>query len=81
MKDFEATLRQVDSMGWTDAEKKDRIAEMRVDFEKHIYGVKRLDWAELDKLLALMKETRTDLAEIERYIRAQNAIYKIVDPL
>jgi hypothetical protein len=35
---------------------------------------------ELDEVVALMKRTRTDLAEIEREVRAANPIYRIVDP-
>jgi len=80
-KDFRVAIDQMKSMDWTEEEKARRLSEMQVDFEKHIYGVKRLSWEELDKVIALMKETRTDLKEIEKDIRSKKAIYKIVDPL
>jgi hypothetical protein len=68
-------------MDWTETEKQRQIAQMKADFEKHIYGVRRLRWPDLDKILAVMKETRTDLPEIERDVRAKNPRYKIADPL
>lgn len=80
-KDFDAALQSVSSMTWTEAEKESRITQMKADFEKHIYGVKRLRWPDLDKIIALMKETRTDVAELERDVRLKEPIYRIVDPL
>ena len=55
-KDFDTALRQVSPMGWTETEKKRQIAQMNADFEKHIYGLRRLGWPDLDKILALMKD-------------------------
>jgi hypothetical protein len=80
-KDFDTALQQVSSMSWRETEKQRQIAQMEADFEKHIYGVRRLRWPDLDKILALMKETRTDLSEIEHDIRTKNPLYSIVDPL
>jgi hypothetical protein len=80
-KDFRVAIDQVKSLNWVEEEKTRRIFEMRVDFDKHVFGVKRLSWQDLDKIIALMKKTRTDLKEIEQDIRSKNPIYGIVDPL
>lgn len=80
-KDFQTAIDQMKSLNWVEAEKKRRICEMRLDFEKHIFGVMRLTWQDLDKIIELMKNTRTDLKEIEQDIRSKNPIYSIVDPL
>lgn len=80
-KDFEESKNQVRNMAGQDYQKADRIRTMADDFEKHIYGIKRLRLEELDKIIALMEETRTDSKEIEQDIRLKKPIYKIVDPI
>jgi len=84
-KDFDAALatalQQIKMLAWTEPEKQRRIEQMKADFEKHIYGAKRLSWTDLDAILALMKETRTDLPEIERDVRAKHPRYRIVASL
>ena len=80
-KDFQMAVSQIRAMNWTEAENQHRLSEIKADFDKQIYGIKRLGWEDLDKIIALMKKTRTDLAEIENSIRSKNPIYKIVDPL
>jgi hypothetical protein len=50
-------------------------------FQSQIDGIKRLDQHDLDRVIATMKEQRTDLAELERQVRAKNPMYSIVDPL
>ena len=81
MKDFATFLAPIDDLYWTEAEKNKRIAEMKGDFAKHIYRTKRLGWPELDKIIAVMKETRTDFDELEYEARTSQRIYKTVDPL
>lgn len=80
-KDFRVAIEQINSMNWVEAEKARRISEIQLDFDKQIYGIKRLKWPELDKIIDLMKKTRTDFKEIENDVRAKNSMYKIVDPL
>lgn len=80
-KDFQMAVSQIRAMNWTEAEKHHRLSEIKADFDKQIRGIKRLGWEELDKIIALMKKTRTDLADVENSIRSKNPIYKIVDPL
>jgi hypothetical protein len=80
-KDFRIAIDQVKSMNWVVEEKARRISEMRVAFEKHTFGVQRLSWQDLDKIIALMKKTRTDLKEIAHEIQSKTPIYGIVDPL
>ncbi|WP_426039692.1 hypothetical protein [Brevundimonas sp. DC300-4] len=80
-KDFEMAVAQVRGLAWTDAAKDQKIAALGPDFEKHIGGVKRLGPGDLDKVISLMKKTRTDLLEIESQVRAKTPIYSIVDPL
>ncbi len=80
-KDFQNTTGGVASMGWTDAERETLLSRLTEDFEKHIDGVSQLGPENLDKVIALMKRTRTDLADVERDVRASNPIYSIVDPL
>lgn len=80
-KDFNVALEQTEHLSWKESEKKKKIEEMQADFEKHIYGVKRLSQQELGQIIALMKKTRTDLKDLENTVRQYNSIYKIVDPL
>lgn len=80
-KDFQLAVSQIRAMSWTEVEKQHRLSEIKADFDKQIYGIKRLSWEDLDKIIALMKQTRTDLAEIESGIRSKAPMYKIVDPL
>ncbi|OQW66966.1 MAG: hypothetical protein BVN29_04835 [Nitrospira sp. ST-bin5] len=80
-KDFQLAVSQIRAMSWTEVEKQHRLSEIEADFDKQIYGIKRLSWEDLDKIIALMKKTRTDLAEIESGIRSKTPMYKIVDPL
>ncbi len=79
-KDFQAHVKQLESMEWTATEKARRITEAKVGFEKHIYGVKRLGWPELDKIIALMKNTRTDFRELENEVRSKG-FYPFAEPL
>ncbi len=80
-KDFQNTTGGVASMSWTRAEKETLLSQLTKDFEKHIDGVSQLGPEDLDKVMALMKRTRTDLADVERDVRASNPIYSMVDPL
>lgn len=79
-KDFQAHVAQLQSMQWTEAEKCRRIEAAKADFDKHIYGVKRLGWPELDKVIALMKKTRTDLKEVEADVLSKG-FYPFAKPL
>ncbi|MCF6240775.1 MAG: hypothetical protein L3J74_05455 [Bacteroidales bacterium] len=80
-KDFQVAVTQIQEMDWTENEKDRRLSEINEDFDKQIYGIKRLGQDDLDKIIALMKKTRTDLVKIEASVRSENSIYKIVDPL
>lgn len=79
-KDFQAHVKQLETMDWTESEKTRRIAEAKADFDKHIYGVKRLGWPELDKIIALMKTTRTDFKELELDVLSKGS-YPFAEPL
>ncbi len=79
-KDYQMAVNQMQEMDWTKSEKDKRLSEINKDFDKHIYGIKRLGQDDLDKIIALMKKTRTDLVEIEGSVRSGNPMYKIVDP-
>lgn len=50
-------------------------------FQSQIKEIKRLNHHDLDGLLETMKAERTDLADLEREVRANNTMYSIVDPL
>lgn len=80
-KDFEAAKNNVGALAWADSAKKRQIEEMQKDIDERIYGIKRLSWEELDKIIALMKSTRTDLKEIEQAVRLAHPLYKIVEPV
>ncbi|MCC7396439.1 MAG: hypothetical protein IT455_05170 [Planctomycetes bacterium] len=79
-KDFHAHVALLQSMQWTEAEKGRRIAAAKADFEKHVYGVKRLGWPELDKIIGLMRKTRTDLKELETDVLSKGS-YPLAEPL
>ena len=51
------------------------------DFQSKIYGIKRLDQYELDRIIEIMKTERTDLHELERQVRFETKMYSIVEPL
>ncbi len=78
-KDFKIAEKHIIELDWSQNQKTQKITAIKMDFDKHIYGVKRLDWKDLDKIITLMKETRTDLKEIEETIRSQKPIYNIVE--
>ena len=80
-KDFQTAVSQIRSINLVEAEKDCRLAEIKPDFDKKIYGIKQLGWEDLDKIIALMKQTRTDFKELERDVRSKNSMYSIVDPL
>lgn len=80
-KDFQMAVSQIRAMNWTEVEKQHRLSDIKADFDRQIHGIKRLSWEDLDKIIALMKKTRTDLAEVESGIRSKTPMYKIVDPL
>lgn len=80
-KDFEVAKEQAEKLNLKEEIKHARLKEMQKDFDKHIYGVKKLGWEELDKIILLMKRTRTDYAEIEEGVRAGNPRYSRFDPL
>jgi len=50
------------------------------DFDKHIYGLKRLGWPELDKIIATMKRTRTDLKSIGAEVMSKGS-YPFAEPM
>jgi hypothetical protein len=79
--DFEVAKTQLQGVAWTDVAKRERLAEMTKGFDQHIAGVYRFGPEDLDKLIALMKRTRTDLAAVEQAVRAKSPIYEVVDPL
>ena len=79
-KDFQAHLQQLQNMHWTEQEKVRCIADANADFKKHIYGVKRLGWQDLDKIIAIMKKTRTDFRELEADVRSKG-LYPFAEPL
>ncbi|MDD2325174.1 MAG: hypothetical protein PHW63_04105 [Alphaproteobacteria bacterium] len=80
-KDFHVAVDHVKRLDWSEGEKQNRLHDIQSDFDKKMYGIKRLKWQELDKIIALMQSTRTDLMEIETEVRAKNIQYKMVDPL
>lgn len=80
-KDFCAAQEQVQKLSWSSDKKTRQLEEMQQDFDKKINGIKQLPWEELDKIITLMKKTRTDFEELEQGIRAEKSIYKIVEPL
>jgi PAB1-binding protein PBP1 len=80
-KDFHIAEKATIELSWSQSEKNSRLVEIKKDFDKHIYGIARLSWEELDKIIALMKTTRIDLKEIEADVRSKNSLYKIVEPL
>lgn len=79
-KDFQAHVNNLEAMDWTEAERRQRVAEATAEFDKHIYGVKRLGWPELDKIIALMKTTRTDLKELGADVLSKGS-YPFAEPL
>ena len=78
-KDYKVARKQVQAMNFPKEENVWRLTEMQKDFDGKIYGIKRLGWQDLDKIIALMKNTRTDFEEIEQDIRSNNALYKNLD--
>ena len=80
-KDFNKAILQIKNMDWTDLEKERRKTEEDKKLQKHINNVKRMHQDDLEKVIILMKETRTDFSELETTIRSEKGIYKIVDPL
>lgn len=80
-RDCDYALAQLDGMNWTASEKQRRRVEILADFARYPAGIQQMGPADLDKLIALMKATRTDLREIEASVRAANPLYSIVDPL
>lgn len=80
-KDLKHALGQIDGLDWTATEKAVRRKEIEKDFAKYPSGIRQMGPEDLDKLIALMKRTRTDLKEIEASVRAANPIYSIVEPL
>lgn len=80
-RDCDYALAQLDGMNWTASEKQRRRVEILADFAKYPAGIQQMGPADLDKLIALMKATRTDLREIEASVRAANPLYSIVEPL
>lgn len=70
-KDFNAHLALMRSMSWTVEEKEQRIAEVKRGFEDHVGGVRQMRWPDLDKVIALMKRTRTDLKELQAEVLAK----------
>ncbi len=53
----------------------------REHFESQLEGIRQLDQHDLDRVIATMKEQRTDLDDLERQVRAKKSLYSIVDPL
>lgn len=80
-KDFQVAKKHLAEMDWSVDAKNRQLAEIQEDFNKKIESIKGLSWQELDKIIALMKKTRTDLNEIEESIRSQDASYHIVAPI
>lgn len=77
-KDCNLSTEQIKNMSWTQQEKERRLTEIKNDFTGKINGIKQLGADDLDKIISLMRKTRTDLYEIEQEVRSKNPIYGIV---
>lgn len=51
------------------------------DFESKTIEIRRMDQHQLDALLDVLRSQRTDLPELEDYVRSRNSDYTIVDPI
>lgn len=59
-----------------------RMQELNADdYEGKTNQIRRMDQHQLDGLIDAMRSERTDLLEIEDYVRSKNDRYKIVDPI
>lgn len=59
-----------------------RMQELnKEDFDTKLNGIRQMDQHQLDALLGIMKRERTDLLEIEQYVRASSSLYATLDPI
>lgn len=49
------------------------------DFESKVSEIRRMDQHRIDALLGVMRNQRTDLPELESYVRSKNSLYTNVD--
>jgi hypothetical protein len=76
-KDFKFFADQFKLLNDTQSEKDRRLAEIKLDFKNKIDGINQMTPEYLDKIILLMKQTRTDFAELEKQVRASSSIFTI----
>lgn len=80
-KDFQKYVDQINSMAISEHEKDRKLTALKQDFKGQIDNINQFGPDELDKTIAVMKNTRNDFRELEKDVRANRSYPFSDDPL